>query len=1511
MFTSCRRNCRLRVALSLTVGACQVLGLTPILSTASRETAPRQSSDLVIPLSKNRSGRAAGVVAYAPVKGGDITPTTSAPATAPLIYAVNSGNQLITFRANAPNAILSTKVFTGHQFAEDIIALDFRPLTGELYALGLRDNGPGSDTLRIYKVNKDTAAALLITTFTSVADAAFYGFDFDPQVDQIRVVNNLDQSFRFDPVSGNLLGVDANLNDLSGPEAVVGIASDRVDFDSNTLSTLFGIDTSVNRLVRIGSVNGTPLSPSGGVLTAIGPLGVNVGSNDVGFDIGGGVAYASMQNLLSGAFNLYTVNLNSGDATVVGAIGNGTTIIRGIAVAPIPNLVVTNTNDSGLGSLRGALNLAANITGPNTITFNIPGAGPHAIRPNGALPQAVEPITIDATTQPGYAGSPLIELDGQNTAQFRALWLVGGSSIVRGLSIHGFSEGIVLSGDNNTVTGCYIGTGPSGNTDLGNKGKGIGIELGSTGNQIGGPTAVPGTGLGNIISGNDGDGIRIEGTPPNPSGNPIAPNRIEGNIIGSDKTGTIDLGNGQNGIRITLGSTITQIGGSTPIPGTGAGNIISGNNENGILIQNSPGDSNILLSNRIEGNIIGADKTGTAAIGNSLDGIRIEGPTLFNHVGDSSDIPGTGAGNLISGNNGNGIGIYGAQTRSNSIFGNLIGTNLAGTSALKNSGDGILVTDGSTSNRIGDSDTSPGTGAGNVISGNGSDGIEFRDSTTAAQSIGGNLIGTNRSGSAAIGNGETGIRIDSARLVSVGTTNARNVISGNPTGILISAPPTPFNVLPTAQSNAITLNYIGTDKTGSFAIPNGFGIRLVDAGSNFIGSIGFDLDTGNLISGNGTGVALQGKTTRTTITTNLIGTEKTGTAKLGNGIGILVESNVFETQIGGFPGQGNVISGNTGTGGRGALSIDGVVTRVHSNLIGTDRTGTLPLGNGAAGIEIRGVANFIGGGFPTVGNLIAFNGGPGIVIGGLTGGNSIRLNSIHTNNGLGIDLLPLGSTPNDTGDMDVGSNELQNYPALNTVSANGSGTTFQGVLNSQANLDYHLDFYADAQGQSLEGCEGRTFVGSLLVKTDANGNAPFVAPFSTVLASGTPVTATATLITSPADEGQTSEFAPCLTVNSTGPTPTPTPLPGSSSFQFSTSSLKANEDAGFMQVTVTRAGDTSAAATVDYASTDQTATDRKDYTTAIGRLRFAAGETAKTVLVFVTDDVFTEAEESFQLSLSNPTGGASLAGGATLTLTIADNDLAPSVENPVDQTAFFVRQHYIDFLNRAPDPNGFAFWVNNIESCGTDMSCRDLNRADVSAAFFLSIEFQETGFLVHRIYRASLNRFPTYREFIRDSREIGRGVVVGRTGWEAQLELNQTLFATEFVALPEFVAIYGGMTNEQYVDALTTNSGVALSQNERDVLVAGLNATTETRATVLRKVSDGATFIEKERNRAFVLAEYFGYLRRNPDDSPDVNLDGFNFWLEKLNQFGGNHRSSEMVRAFLQSTEYRNRFGQP
>jgi hypothetical protein len=141
------------------------------------------------------------------------------------------------------------------------------------------------------------------------------------------------------------------------------------------------------------------------------------------------------------------------------------------------------------------------------------------------------------------------------------------------------------------------------------------------------------------------------------------------------------------------------------------------------------------------------------------------------------------------------------------------------------------------------------------------------------------------------------------------------------------------------------------------------------------------------------------------------------------------------------------------------------------------------------------------------------------------------------------------------------------------------------------------------------------------------------------------------------------------------------------------------------------------------------------------------------------------------------------------------------------------------------------------------------------------------------------------------------------------LEANKQQFVADLVARPEFSAVYGGLTNDQYVDALNANTTAALTVAERNALVAGLNGGTETRWSVLRKAAENTVFSEHEFNRAFVLMQFFGYLRRNPDDAPDTDFSGYNFWLAKLNSFGGDFRQAEMVKAFISSTEYRGRFG--
>ncbi len=540
----------------------------------------------------------------------------------------------------------------------------------------------------------------------------------------------------------------------------------------------------------------------------------------------------------------------------------------------------------------------------------------------------------------------------------------------------------------------------------------------------------------------------------------------------------------------------------------------------------------------------------------------------------------------------------------------------------------------------------------------------------------------------------------------------------------------------------------------------------------------------------------------------------------------------------------------------------------------------------------------------------------------------------------------------------------------------------------------------------------------------------------------------------------------------------PTTASATSLIQFSTDEYAINEGTGHIDITVTRAGDASGSATINYNTFDESvaghASQKSDYEIAAGRLSFAPGETSKTFTILTVNDTFVEGDEIIDLMLSNPTGaGVGLGSPNVAQLTIVDNDVAPPVTNPIDGNSFFVRQHYLDFLNREPDAAGLAFWISLITSCGGDAACIQRQRVIVSAAFFLSIEFQRTGYLAYLTHRSAFgpNAFlgPTpvlYGNFERDTQALQKGYSFGQAGADAILEANKEAYFNEFVTRPEFVKKYPStLTNEQYVDNLlasaglspsnfivnitnsqenpptnptttggvrrpssygtatfslnagetamsmsatvnnidftgaqtadtndnltnahihasatvtpTTNAGVVwgfigtpfndnnpndaivtpfgsgvggtvsakwdapegngttltaqlsnikegrayvnfhtvqFSGGEirgnfpamtplRDSLIAGLNALTETRATVLRKVAEFPYLNQRELNDAFVAMEYFAYLRRDPDTA------GFNFWLTKLNSFGGNFLDAEMVRAFIESLEYRQRFG--
>jgi hypothetical protein len=300
----------------------------------------------------------------------------------------------------------------------------------------------------------------------------------------------------------------------------------------------------------------------------------------------------------------------------------------------------------------------------------------------------------------------------------------------------------------------------------------------------------------------------------------------------------------------------------------------------------------------------------------------------------------------------------------------------------------------------------------------------------------------------------------------------------------------------------------------------------------------------------------------------------------------------------------------------------------------------------------------------------------------------------------------------------------------------------------------------------------------------------------------------------------------------------------------------------------------------------------------------------------ISPSILTPPGEYSVRAISSAGQIAYISGGLTVDLPNG----VPAGQNLSDNSQFFVAQHYRDFLSREPDQSGLNFWTNEIESCGGDTACREAKRINVSAAFFLSIEFQQTGYLVYRLYKAAYGNVAgtpvpvRFQQFFPDTQEIGRGVVVGLGNWEQQLEANKQAFLLRFVQRPEFLARYPRtLSPTQFVDALNVNAnaGSVLDATERQNLINELaaNNTDAGRAGVLRKVAEDANLVQQEFNRAFVLMQYFGYMRRNPDDPPDADFTGYNFWLGKLNEFNGNYIAAEMVKAFITSIEYRRRFG--
>jgi Metallo-peptidase family M12/Calx-beta domain/Reprolysin family propeptide len=356
-----------------------------------------------------------------------------------------------------------------------------------------------------------------------------------------------------------------------------------------------------------------------------------------------------------------------------------------------------------------------------------------------------------------------------------------------------------------------------------------------------------------------------------------------------------------------------------------------------------------------------------------------------------------------------------------------------------------------------------------------------------------------------------------------------------------------------------------------------------------------------------------------------------------------------------------------------------------------------------------------------------------------------------------------------------------------------------------------------------------------------------------------------------------------------------------STIQFSSSSYTINEGdpSGHVNITLTRSGNATSSASVSFATNDAAgltncnvfngiAAPRCDYENTIGTATWAAGDaTPKTFSIAIVDDSYVEGTETFTISLNNPSG-ATLGAQSTATVTILDNDLVVGT-NPIDNTDFFVRQQYLDFLGREPDSFGFAGWTAAINNCAPgDTNC---DRIHVSQSFFQSAEFQDRGYFVYRFYPVAFGRKPDYSEFVPDLASVSGFLDAN------QLEAAKVAFIAGFMARPAFVNTYNSLSNQQYLDALLNTAGVTLSS--RQALIDGLNNSTLTRGQVLRQIVESTEVSTKYNHQAYAVMEYFGYLRRQPDG----------FYLQWIAALDATNDPRGMVTGFATSQEYRNRFG--
>ena len=680
--------------------------------------------------------------------------------------------------------------------------------------------------------------------------------------------------------------------------------------------------------------------------------------------------------------------------------------------------------DTGHCTLREAIQAANAHAGLDTVAFDLPGPAPYLIQLASGLPSLTDPVLIDGTSEPDYAGTPVVEISGTAASSSAGVLILADGTTVRGLSVGGFG--------------------------------GIGVYVYAADDIV-----------------------------------------IEGNHIGVKPDGVTAVGNSGHGINLLAAKRVTV-----------ADNLISSNGGNGISCLGSSANPALMSDITIAGNRIGTTLDGLAARPNA------QGMTLQDVTGLIIGGASAGEGNLISGNTGVGVSIYGSSLSRTVFAGNFVGVDATGLAALPNGGYGVRCL----MPQVDVGGTTPG--AGNVISGNPGNGLEFR---SAGGTVAGNMIGVGSDGATPIGN-YSGIYLrDDADGAVIGGSDpgARNVISGNGYyGIYV------YSSGPTEVDIRILGNCIGTDASGATAVPNGWhGIFDGNIAGLVIGEPG----AGNIISGNGrNGIELSFGENRAYpgvfVRGNRIGTDASGAAAIPNQWhGIEVTYGVIGLAVGGAgEGDGNLISGNLRSGihfGTGSEYV--LETSILGNGIGVNAVGG-SLGNGEHGIHTDGyvIGVAVGGVAPGEANEIAHNAGAGVRVENYWAYQvDVTGNAIHDNGGLGIDLLTLGVTANDYQDADRGSNETHNFPVLTSARQGGGSLAITGDLETIPFQRTRVDVYGSPAGDPSGYGEGATYLGTTEVRTNILGQATLNLAVPSTLPAGSVISATA------ADSvGNTSEF---------------------------------------------------------------------------------------------------------------------------------------------------------------------------------------------------------------------------------------------------------------------------------------------------------------------------------------------------------------------------------------------------